>query len=471
MLGIRHLGYAKVARWFAGVAALAAVITTGIFLYQPDGRQTEAEQSTTLKQSTPRACAGKTVRCHLLSTGIWAVVYAPLQSEKESHSSAGPMVEERDGLVFWDPGGPGLTPLDLGLTRSLLPSWLKNTTVAMFVEPWAVHEVSPDCLRSLASVSAGGELSDQQVMEWPDQFKDSCDLDLYRLDGVEYEKSFKELSRREGKISGVYAQSFGAVRASAVMPELKRTGGWAIMDAPAPPPGTRATTLMVERSLALEEGLQDVMGCTSSDAPADCRQELHRTLREMGSDTTTPTGLAGGVEEYERMTALFSLSNNMESNKKPLREILTNWPKLSATDREVIKSGSYAFTRRHGDSQVLPDFVGYLANLCPAYKGWGAGAGSRERNPLGAALSRMHYACSVMPGDEDSAWKLPEPKEAPSLLLLENSHDPVTPPGAVRVWRKHYPGADHLAYEYLGHTKAPEKLSEEISAWVAGVGS
>ncbi|WP_146063468.1 alpha/beta hydrolase [Streptomyces sp. SM11] len=459
----------KAAHWFAGVAALAAVIIAGLFLHQPDERQTHAEQSTTLNSSTPRVCAGRTARCHLLSTGIWAVVYAPIRGVEESHASSGPMPEERDGLVFWDPGGPGLIPLDAGLTRSQLPSWLKNATVAMFVEPWAVHEVSSACLGSLASVSAGGELSDQQVEEWPAQFKDACDVDLYRLDGAEYEKSFKELSKKEGKISGVYAQSFGAVRASAVMPELKRTDGWAIMDAPAPPPGTHATTLMVERSLALEEGLQDIMGCTHSGASVDCRKELHRTLREMGSDTTTPTGLAGGVEEYERMTALLSLSTNMASNKKPLREILTNWPKLSAADQEVIKSGSHAFTRRHGDSQVLPDFVGYMANLCPAYTGWGAGAGSPERNPLGAALSRMHYACSVMPSDEDSAWTLTEAEDAPRLLLLENSHDPVTPPSTARAWGDKYPDADHVEYEYLGHTKAPEKLSEEISAWLAGV--
>lgn len=471
MLDIRRLGPTKAARRFAGMAALAAVIITGLFLYQTYERRTDAEQSTRLKPSTPQACTDKTVRCHLLSTGIWAVVYAPLKGAEEPNSSAGPRSEERDGLVFWDPGVPGPTPLDAGIARSLLPSWLKNATVAMFVEPWAVHEVSPKCLRSLATISAGGDLSDRQVMEWPDQFRDSCDVAPYRIDAAEYEKSFTELSKKERRVSGVYAQSFGAVRASAVMAELKWTGGWAIMDAPAPPPGTHATTLMVERSLALEEGLQDIMGCTSSDASSDCRKELHRTLREMGSDRTTPTGLAGGVEEYERMTALFSLSSNMESNKKPLREIFTNWPKLSATDQEVIKSESYAFTRRHGDSQVLPDFVGYLANLCPAYSGWGAGAGSRERNPLGAALSRMHYACSVLPRSEDSAWTLPEAEDAPSLLLLENSDDPVTPPSAASLWGNKYPAADHVEYEHLGHTKAPEKLSEEISAWVARVGS
>ncbi len=468
---IRHLGEAKAARWFAGVAALAAVIIAAFFLYQPHERQTDAEQSTTPKPSTPRACAGKTVRCHLLSTGIWAVVYAPLQGAGASQASAGPMPEQRDGLVFWGPGGPGLSPLDVGIARSLLPSWLKNATVAMLVEPWSVHEVSPRCLKSLANVSAGGELSDQQVKDWPDQFKDSCDADLYRLDRTEYEKSFKELGRKEGSISGIYAQSFGAVRASAVMPELKRTGGWAVMDAPAPPPGTHATTLMSERSLALEEGLQDIMGCTSSDASTHCQKDLHRKLREMGSDITTSTGLAGGAEEYDRMTALFSLSNNMESNAKPLRGILTNWPKLSTIDQEVINSGSYAFTRRHGDNHVLPDFAGYIANLCPAYNGWGVGAGSQEKNPLGAALSRMHYACSVMPGDEDSSWKLPEAKDAPSLLLLENSRDPVTPPSAASAWAKKYPDADRLRYEYLGHTKAPEKLGEDIFAWVAGASS
>ncbi|MEU0576726.1 alpha/beta hydrolase [Streptomyces griseoincarnatus] len=86
-------------------------------------------------------------------------------------------------------------------------------------------------------------------------------------------------------------------------------------------------------------------------------------------------------------------------------------------------------------------------------------------------MSRMHYACSVMPGDEDSSWTLPEAKDAPSLLLLENSRDPVTPPSAASAWAKKYPDADRLRYEYLGHTKAPEELGEDISAWVAGASS
>ncbi|WP_158238997.1 alpha/beta hydrolase [Streptomyces barkulensis] len=469
---MRHMGYAKAARWFAGAAALAAVLVAGFLLYQPKGDQAGARQSVTPKPSTPQACAGKTVRCHLLSTGIWAVIYAPLPETEAPHASATLRSKEQDGLVFWDPGGPGISPLEVGITRSLLPSWLKNETVAMFVEPWVVHEVDPDCLNVLTKVSGGGELPEQQVKEWPGQFRESCDLDLHRLDRAEYEKSFRELRQKEGRIAGIYAQSFGAVRASAVMPELKRTGGWAVMDAPAPPPGTHATTLMVERSLAVEEGLQDVMGCTGDDAAADCRKSLHRTLREMGSDSTTPTGLGGGVEQYERMTALFSLSNNMESNRKPLREILTNWPELSATDQEVIKSGSYAFTRRHGDGQVLPDFVGYIANICPAYDGWGAGAGSQERNPLGAAMARMHYACSAMPSDaEGSAWTLPEAEDMPSLLLLENPQDPVTPQSAADAWGKNYPDADRFEYEYLGHTKAPDKLSPKISAWLAGAGN
>nr|WP_277349205.1 MULTISPECIES: alpha/beta hydrolase [unclassified Streptomyces] len=158
----------------------------------------------------------------------------------------------------------------------------------------------------------------------------------------------------------------------------------------------------------------------------------------------------------------------MGSNKKPLRDILTDWPELSATDQEVVKSGSHAFTRRHGDGQVLPDFAGYLANLCPAYNGWGAGAGSPERNPLGAALSRMHYACSVMPSDARSAWTLPKAADAPRMLLLANTRDPVTPPSAANAWGKRFPDADRLEYAYPGHTEAPEKLGEKISAWLAG---
>ncbi|MBN3931068.1 alpha/beta hydrolase [Streptomyces verrucosisporus] len=351
--------------------------------------------------------------------------------------------------------------------RSLLPSWLRHRAVATFVEPWAVHGVGTECLEIVTGVSKGGELSEWQTKNWPEGFRNSCDMDLYRLDRAEYHKSFKELVEKEGKISGVYAQSFGAVRATAVMPELERAGGWAVMDAPAPPPGTFATTLMVGRSLTVEAGLQDVMECDESDAASDCRQKLHRTLRDMGYDGTQ-TGLADGAEEYERMTALFSLSRDLGKNAEPLREILANWPDIGKAGKGVVESDSRSYTRRDRDGQVLPEFVGYLANVCTAYPGWGVGAGSPERNPLGAALSGMHRPCSVMSAGADSTWTMPDAEEAPRLLLLVNSLDPVNPPYAAEARAEKYPDADRLGYRYPGHTKAPEELDGEVSAWVTG---
>jgi hypothetical protein len=466
VLGMRNPGYAKAARWFASVAALAVIIFVGLRLYQAHEGKPDSKQSTAPEPTTPQPCDDKAVRCHLLSTGIWAVIYPPTHRDGP-HASATSTRAERDGLVLWDPGGPGLRPLDAGIARALLPSWLHNRTVVTFVEPWAVHKVSPECLETVTNVSAGGDLSDWQVKNWPDEFRTSCDVDLYRLDREEYEASFKELRKKEGEISGIYAQSFGAVRATAVMPELERTGGWAVLDTAAPPPSTPATTLMVKRSLAVEQGLQDIMGCNDSDAPSDCRKELHQTLRGMGNDDT-PAGHSGGIEAYKRMTALFSLSHDLKSIAKPIREILTNWPELSEVDEDIIESASFAYTQRYGDGQVLPEFVGYIANVCTAYEGWGVGAGSRERNPLGAALSRMHYPCSVLPGSEASTWTVPDAKEAPRLLLIANPMDPVTPPHAAESWAKQYPDADRLEYEYSGHTKAPENLDEEISTWVAG---
>ncbi|MFP8886010.1 alpha/beta hydrolase [Streptomyces mangrovi] len=435
------------------MAVLAAVVLAGLHLYRAD----ERGQLTAPK---PQPCAEESVRCHLLSTGVWTVIYTPPGEE------GAPVIRtsgERGGLVLWDPGRPGLRPLDAVAARSFLPSWLRHRAVVTFVEPWAVHGVSAECLETVTDISTGGELSEWQTKNWPDDFRNSCEMDLYRLDRVEYRDSFKELIEKEGEISGVYAQSFGAVRATAVMPELERTGGWAVMDAPAPPPGTSATTLMTERSLAVEAGLQDLMGCGDDDAAPDCRKQLHRTLRDMGYDAQ-----ADGVEEYERMTALFSLSHDLKAGAEPLRGILTDWPDLGEADKRVIGSGSYSYTRRRGDGQVLPEFVGYLANVCTAYRGWGVGAGSPERNPLGAALSRMHRPCSVMPAGADSTWPMPEAKEAPRLLLLVNPLDPVAPPYAAEAWAGEYPDADRLDYRYPGHTKAPGELDGEVSAWIAG---
>jgi hypothetical protein len=466
MLGMRNPTYAKAARWFASVAALAAIIGVGLHLYQTPEREPGSDQSAAPQPTTPQPCADETVRCHLLSTGIWAVIYPPAPGA-QPHASATSKRAERDGLVLWDPGGPGLRPLDAGIARALLPSWLHNRTVATLVEPWAVHKVSPECLKTVTSVSAGGVLSDSQMKNWPDEFDASCDIDLYRLDRKEYEESFKALRKEEGEISGIYAQSFGAVRATSVMPELKRTGGWVVMDAPAPPPGTPAPTLMIERSRAVEEGLQKIMGCNNSDAPIECRNELHQTLRDMGDDDATPAGLAGGIEEYGRMTALFSLSHDLERHAKPVREILTNWPELSKTDEEIIESASYSYTHRYGDGQVLPEFVGYIGNVCTAYHGWGVGPGSREDNPLGASLRRMHYPCQLLPGSADSTWKVPDAKDAPRLLILANTTDPVTPPHAAKAWGEQCPDADRLEYEYSGHAKAPKKSAKQISTWIA----
>ncbi|WP_206282679.1 hypothetical protein, partial [Streptomyces barkulensis] len=137
--GARNSGGVAAVRWFAGVAALAVVVLAGLYVHRAD----ERGQSTAPE---PQPCADETVRCHLLPTGVWAVIYAP-PGEDGAPTARTP--GERDGLVLWDPGGPGLRPLDAVSARSLLPSWLRHRAVATFVEPWAVHGVSAECLETV----------------------------------------------------------------------------------------------------------------------------------------------------------------------------------------------------------------------------------------------------------------------------------------------------------------------------------
>lgn len=465
---------AKAARRISGVAALAALVAgclvTGFGLYGGSAPTRAADQVPRAAERAPEVCPEKAtehLRCHRLSTGIWAVVYPPVEAPPKGGSE----------LVLWDAGGPGIRPLDAATARRSLPAWLRDRTVVALVEPWVTNPVPAACLKTVEETAAGDAISDAWREDWSRRYQRDCPLDEFRLDSREYTESFHELQGEEGEFRGVYAQSFGAVRATGVFPDLARNDGWAVLDAPAPPPGTTAPALLSDRAAAVKKGLLPLTACGSAPptaphdpAAASCEQRLHALLVDMGAGAQRPMG--PNADDYARMTGLLSLSADLHGNASRLKGLLAAWPELPVADQDLLDQGSFHFTRRYGDGQVLGEFVGYLANVCPAYPGWGHGTGAPADKPVAAALTRMHYPCSAAPAPVGGTdWVLPKPADTPRLLLAVNAEDPVTPPSAARAWRTAYPSAEYVQYRYGGHVQAPDAADARIARWVGSGGS
>jgi hypothetical protein len=448
---------AKAARRVNGAADIALLVVaglvTGLVLHSGAASAPGVERA-------PEICpekATESLRCHHLSTGIWAVVYPPVEAPPKSGAEP----------VLWDAGGPGVRPLDAAAARRSLPAWLRDRTVVALVEPWVTNPVPAACLKTVEETAAGDPVRHERRVDWSDQYQEDCSLDRFRLDPGEYAESFRELQAEEGVFRGVYAQSFGAVRATGVFPDLARNDGWAVLEAPAAPPGTTAPAWLSDRAAAVKKGLLPLTECESDpaaaasdpDGPAarGCALRLHAILVDMGAGLGRRTG--PNADDYTRMTGLLSLSADLHRNASRLEGLLAAWPKLSDADQDLLDRGSLDFTRRYGDGQVSAEFVGYLANVCPAYHGWGGGVGAPADKPLAAALRRMHHPCMAAPAPVDgTGWTLPEPADTPRLLLAADTEDPVTPPAAARAWRTAYPSAQYVPYHYGGHIKAPDDV-------------
>jgi hypothetical protein len=461
---------AKAARRVSGVVVIAVLLVaglvTGFVLYG-------GAASTRAVERAPGICPEKatgSLRCHRLSTGIWAVVYPPVEAPPKGGAE----------LVLWDAGGPGLRPLDAAAARRSLPAWLRDRTVVALVEPWVTNPVPAACLKTVEETAAGDPVRHERRVDWSLQYQKDCSLDKFRLDPREYAESFRELQAEEGVFRGVYAQSFGAVRATGVFPDLARNDGWAVLEAPAAPPGTTAPAWLSDRAAAVTKGLLPLTECgadagaaaSAPDGPAarGCALRLHALLVDMGAGPGRRTG--PNADDYARMTGLLSLSADLHGNASRLEGLLAAWPKLSDADQDLLDQGSLDFTRRHGDGQVQAEFVGYLANVCPAYRGWGHGTGAPADKPIAAALTRMHHPCSAAPAPVDGTrWTLPEPADTPRLLLAANTEDPVTTPAAARAWRTAYPAVPYVPYRYGGHIKAPDDVDARIARWVGSGGS
>lgn len=467
---------AKAARRVIGVAALAVLLVADLVLSDRSTQNRDAGRVEQAAERAPEICpekATESLRCHRLSTGVWAVVYPPVEAPRQSTAPAAPATAAGEP-VLWDAGGPGIRPLDAATARRSLPAWLHGSTVVALVEPWVTNTVLETCLKTVEEIAAGDAISDERRDDWSRRYQRDCPLEEFRLDPREYAESFRELQAKEGVFRGVYAQSFGAVRATGVFTELARNHGWAVLDAPAPPPGTTAPALLGDRAAAVEKGLLPLTECGSAPpsdpaAAAACTQRLHALLVDMGAGAKRPTG--PNADDYARMTGLLSLSADLEGNAARLKGLMAAWPKFSDADQDLLDKGSFHFTRRYGDGQVLGEFVGYLANVCPAYPGWGHGTGAPADKPLAAALTRMHYPCSAAAPVDGTNWNLPKPADMPRLLVAANAEDPVTPPTAAQAWRTAHPSAEYVEYRYGGHIKAPDEADARIARWITGLGS
>ncbi|MFE2743762.1 alpha/beta hydrolase [Streptomyces scopuliridis] len=362
--------------------------------------------------------------------------------------------------MLWDAGGPGIPPSDSKTLRATLPNWLAGYDIGVVVEPWVTRKIAGECLDVARTVSSGAPLGDEPLPE----VARVCDFSNLAFTEESYSAAVHSLEDAEGEeLSGVYAYSFGAVRATALMGGEFKSDPWFVLDAPAPIPGTHATTVLGERSVAMQRAIGLTVG-ECKEWSSQCDKAVAEALKSLGSSPGSQEG--PGEQEFEAMTGLLAMESDLEKNEPFISRILESGGQVPAEFRQTLKKASYSFTRRFGEGQVLPELVGYWANVCTAYAGWGHGTGSPSKDPLGYSMARFHGACVSTGGRVD--WAMPE-KPAKNILIAVNEQDPVTPRTAGESWRQALPEAEQIDYTHLGHTVLPPEHEEDVNRWLQGL--
>lgn len=387
----------------------------------------------------PAACDDESVRCEALGESGWAVIY-------ESTDSA-------DGLVMYDPGGPGLHPPSAFDVRRALPEWLQRYDIAILPEPWTFSPVTRQCKRVAAAFLSGTSPAAGVSL--------TCDWQGLAWTAEGYRSAVDELEHAVGPLTGVYARSFGATRVSAILPELERAGAWLLLDSPAPPAGYSGEALLRRRAEAVEDIVTSVPDCT--EARPACSTQRKEVLVSLASGSDE---LGDGPLKTERdaMFGILGLAYDVGANEDWLARLWRGEVEMAGDDGRALRRSALEFARRMGDAEALPDLIGYWAGVCTTYDHWRPLV---EEGPLAQALSHLHVPCL---NGRASSWAPPAPVgTGVRTILVTNNRDPIVPSDLQSEWLNVIPSAEVTEFSYPGHVAPPPELWDEIERWVASL--
>ncbi len=345
------------------------------------------------------------------------------------------------GLVWWDPGGPGLGLPDAETSiRRLVPAGLSHFDLLLPVEKWVSSPPSQSCLESAAGPGRPS----------------SCNLESLALHLSEMRALLRQGVQRLGEPPvGAYLQSFGATRSA---PLLARGGGsnfsWAVLESPGPPGGTAARKVLEAREQSVEGLFVDACPTVA------CRSRAHRVLTRWAT-------YGHGREATGREVALglIAVATLPESNapfvERLGREIATG--ELSASDAGSLRRVGRLFEGREVDT-IVPSRIGLWADTCPRLDAWEQ-VGRGDRGPFMEALNWVYRACgssATRQHPEGAVGKIAVP-----TLLLSGTDDTIVPPQLQNTWIRHFSVVRRL--RGTGHFWDSSRTSRLVRQWITGL--
>ncbi len=373
----------------------------------------------------PTVCEDHRVRCEKLPSKNVAVVY-PHKGKSTAR-----------GVLYWDAGGPGQTPLDGGATRQVLPAWTRPYDLVVIAEPWTYKPTDPACSSALIAAGVTG------TQPAKDQDSSTCDWNAWRLDPADITTAATEIDHTVGQISGVYAESFGAIRSYPVMKLVAQRGGFVVMDSPAPTPTVSGIQMLKDRWKLTLDSVPRVPDC-STTCVSDRRDELRTFLHGTDQLDATQAGLG-----------LAGLAPNLADNEKFLETFWGHSANLSRSGVLAWKQSAHDFNRSNSANEPAADLVSYIASICAAYSQWP----TEPENPVEA----MHAICS------DSAFATHQnglPKLDGNLFLAVNDLDTVVPAASQAAWASQFSHAEVAHYRVRAHASAPDSVNAAVERWL-----
>lgn len=368
-------------------------------------------------------CASKRLRCEQLGGAQTAVVYPA------------PGARAR-GYLLWDPGGPGTVPLDAGATRASLPGWSRDYHLVAFAEAWTGIPVGDQCLESLglsrAARSVGG-----------------CSWSSLVVDVDEYRGAVDEFERRVGPLVGVFASSFGAIRALPAIRQVTSRGGFAVVESPAPWPDVSGTEIVQARVQSARRAVVGTPPCVAVEC-AERNRLVDRALR----------GELSGVDGDDFEFAMLGMAAALSGNARFLADFWTHDGEIGRAGQVSIRRVASQLSLVTGMGSAKPERVGYLAGACSTYQRWGAAP---------SAFARLHSACATVPSNGyrtwAETWSFPK-ASGRRILVVVNQQDPVVPARFQKSWAARTGARLTLQFAEAGHVPMPSAMARRVGVWL-----
>jgi hypothetical protein len=225
-------------------------------------------------------------------------------------------------------------------------------------------------------------------------------------------------------------------------------GGFAVVEAPAPLPATKAGDLLSARLAAVESAVTHTPSC----AHADCyRKRIDVFRAAMAGD--------GALDAWTASMAFLGMTYNLSGNAGFLSNYWRSSGSLTRVGVTSMKQVAHSFARVSAEGTPEPDLVGYLAAICSAYTSWPKPTNS---------LFEMHAVCAAgFTGAGYGSYVRQLHTVGGQVALITNVNDPVVPYEFQAAWRRALVAERVYTLRTRGHVVMPARVDHRIAGWLS----